>query len=247
MKTYRSLSRPIILATGCCWTALAHATVWDLNADWSDINNANGAWSYREGVNLLPSKTLGVADGFNVSQPAWGRSGVHTYIPVAFKSNGSENFVHDWLAGDVVMHSTDTANGIGNGPGNIDWTSPVAGLATISGAVWMGREIGRSVDWSIWDNGTKLTGGTVFSGDSFSRSTPFLLSAGSGGAAAITNINIATGDQLRLQLDTSTGSAFGDLVGMNFKITTSAVPEPTTGIAFTVGLVAMLLRRRRKL
>ena len=244
MNAFCNFRRLVIVASGFGLATLANATVWDLNADWSSNNNPNGAWSYREGVNLLPTKTLGVADGWSVSQPAWGRSGANNFIPVALKSNGSETFAHDWIAGDVVMHSTDPANGIGNGPGSVAWTSSVSGLASITGVVWIGREISRSIDWSLWDNGTKLTGGTVFSGDPYSRSNPFLLSAGSGGAASITNINVGVGDQLRLQLDTRPGS-FGDFVGMNFNVTTS-VPEPTSAIAITAGLAAILTRRRRK-
>jgi hypothetical protein len=246
MNAFFRYSRLVIVATGFGMATLANATVWDLNADWSDVNNSNGAWSYREGTNLLPSRTFGVADGWATSQTAWGRSGANNYIPAVLKSNGTENFTHDWLAGDVVMHSTDTTNGVGNGPGNMLWTSPVSGLASITGDVWMGREISRSVDWSIWDNGTKITGGTVASGDPYSRSSPFLLSAGSGGAAAITNISIATGDTLRLQLDTTPDTPYGDFVGMNFTITTSSVPEPTSVLAISAGLGALLVRRRRK-
>ena len=34
--------------------ASAGATLYDLKADWSDANNPNGVWTYRQGATNLP-------------------------------------------------------------------------------------------------------------------------------------------------------------------------------------------------
>ena len=98
-------------------------------ADWSDTANPNNVWRYNEGANLLP----GVNDwqsafaGANWSQPGWARSENGTNrIPFWFQSNGLEPFGHDWLSGDVVVHTTDAVNGAGNGEANVTWTSELA-------------------------------------------------------------------------------------------------------------------------
>lgn len=231
---------------GVC--GMAHATVYDLKTDWSDASNPNGTWSYREGNNALPhvnswQSSLG---GWSSAQPGWARSENNSdRIPFVFKSNGTETFAHDFIAGDIVMHTWDGANGIGNGQGNIAWTSPITGTVSITGAVWMGRDIGRAVDWSVLKNAVQLTDGHLFSGDSFSRATPYDLLAGSGGAGSLSNISVSTGDVLILKLTTASGS--GDFVGMNYTINATAVPEPTALAVLCLGSVGVWMLRRRRL
>ena len=205
-------------------------TLADLKSDWSNASNPNGPWTYREGANALPAvaswqSSLG---GWTVAQPGWARSeNGNNRIPFWFRSNGSETFTHDWLAGDIVVHSTDGINGIGNGPGNVIWTSAATGFVDISGNTWMGRDIGRGNTWSLWKNNTQLTGGTIASGDPFDRANPFQFANGSGGAAAITGIAVAPGDTLMFQV-VNTSTAGGDFAGVNFTVSASAVPEPAT-------------------
>ena len=212
-------------------TSCVHGqTLADLKTDWSNLNNPNGPWTYREGTNALPAvaswqSSLG---GWNVAQPGWARSeNGNNRLPFWFRSNGSENFTHDWLAGDIVVHSTDGINGVGNGLANVIWTSTSTGFVDIAGNTWIGRDIGRSNNWSLWKNGTQLTGGSIASGDAFDRSNPFLFANGSGGAAAITGIAVVPGDTLMFQLVSASGAG-GDFTGVNFTISASAVPEPTT-------------------
>ena len=222
------------------------ATAYDLKTEWSDAANPNGVWTYREGANALPhvaswQSTLG---GWSVAQPGWAKSeNGSDRLPFWFNSNGSETFAHDFLAGDIVVHTTDPANGVGSGVANVIWTSPDAGTASITGGVWMGRDIGRANDWQILKNGAPLTGGSIFSGDAFSRATPFLLTAGSGGASAVTNIPIAVGDTLELRFTLAGTSGSGDFVGTNFTVNT-VVPEPGIMAIALIGAVPLLARRR---
>ena len=224
----------------------AQAGVYDLKSQWSDAANPNGVWTYREGSNALPhvaswQSTLG---GWSTAQPGWAKSENGTdRIPFFFKSNGSETFARDFLAGDIVVHTTDSTNGVGNGKANFLWTSPETGTVDISGGVWMGRDIDRANHWSLEKNGTLLTGGDIASGDAFSRAAPFAFSAGSGGAAAVSNIPIVIGDQLTLTL--SVVGSSGDFVGTNLTFTTTAVPEPAALGAAALACAAACLRRKR--
>jgi hypothetical protein len=237
----------------CCaaiallFSAQAQATVFDLKSQWSDAANPNGVWTYREGNNALPhvasfQSTLG---GWTTAQPGWAYSENGTNrIPFFFKSNGSENFARDYLAGDIIVHTTDATNGVGNGKGNFLWTSPETGKVNVTGGVWMGRDIGRANHWALAKNGTILTEGDIASGDAFSRAAPFSLAAGTGGAAAVSNLPIVTGDQITLTF-TVTGAS-GDFVGTNLTFTTTPVPEPASlGIAALAGAAWCFRRPRR--
>jgi hypothetical protein len=202
----------------------AQAANYSIKSDWSDSANPNGVWTYREGNNALPhvaswQSSLG---GWNSPQPAWAESeNANNRLPVWFKSNGSENFGHDWLAGDVIIHSTDGFNGIGNGLGNVLWTSPSFGSATITGGVWIGRDIGRAVNWSLLKDGMSITGGSLSSGDAFHRANPFLFSAGSGGAAAVNNLAVSPGTTVELRFTTASANG-GDFVGVDLNLTVGA-------------------------
>ena len=207
------------------------ATVYDLTADWSDTANPNGPWRYNEGTNLLPhvSAWTGTTGDFSTAQPAWARSASGTtIIPAIFKSSATVVPVHDWQSGDVIMHTTDPSFGVGGGPGNITWTSPVAATISISGGVWMGREIVRSNHWALYLNGTLLTQGDVASPDPYSRSAPFNFAAGTGGAGAISSLVVGAGDVVKLEL--TKNSISGDYTGIQMQIqsvaTNGTPPKP---------------------
>lgn len=211
---------------GCCASVLvvvgigssAGAQVYDLRADWSDSVNPNGAWSYREGVNILP-KVIGWQPAeWSAPQPAWakGTGSPSLFVPAWFRSNGAERFAHDWVTGDVFFHTTDTGSGGGNGLGNVAWTSPVDGTITISGAVWAGREIGRPQHWTLMHNAAVLAQGDLFTGDPYSRANPFTFAAGAAVPSALIDRGIAKGDVVKLEA-ALTGS-FGDFIGVNFTV-----------------------------
>ncbi len=208
----------------------ASAQTYDLATDWSNAANPNGAWSYREGGNLLPAVANWQLAPWTTAQPGWARSGnTNIALPFLFKSNGTENLgPHDWVAGDVVVHTIDGVNGIGSGDARFVWTSPASGRVFLSGAVWMGREIGRANHWSIQRNASVLSEGDISDGDPFSRANPALFSAGTGGTAALTNVGVSAGDLIVLQI--SKTSSFGDFIGARFTIVLSTCrPDLTTG------------------
>ncbi len=197
-------------------------TVYDVTSQWSDVNNPNGVWAYRQGTSPLPHvSSFALALGeFSAPQPAWSVcDSCSSRLPAWLKSIGVEAGAtnpHDWVPGDVVMHTTDGGNGVGNGIGNLTWTSPGNGVVNLSGAVWNGRNIGRSNDWHLLVNGVQITGGSLVSGDGHTRAAPFNMAAGSGGAAALQGIAVTAGEVIELDL-IATSSA-GDFVGVNFAV-----------------------------
>ncbi len=203
------------------------AASWNLQAEWSESANPHSVWSLNEGDNPLPhidwlERTWG---SYSAAQPGWARAEeAHNRLPVWFQSRGYENYPADFVAGDIVVHTTDEANGVGNGPANVRWTSPFNGVVNLVGGVWMGRDIGRVNNWTIYKNSTALTSGGIASGDPYSRTNPFSFAAGSGGTGAVTGLSVATGDVIKLEFNKS--GTYGDFVGVDLTITTEVVTSP---------------------
>jgi hypothetical protein len=130
-------------------------------------------------------------------------------------------------------HCRDNTNGGANGEGNIEWTAPAAGAVDVSGAVWIARDIGRSVNWILFVNGTAITGGTVASGDPYSRANPLLLSAGTGGPGVLQNIVVAAGDTIGLLALKGSLSSFGDFIAIDWTI--AYVPPTAASVAIGTG------------
>jgi hypothetical protein len=232
----RDSRRQIPLVIAALVGALAHSAgeaqtcgVDSLVADWSNVSNPNGVWSYNAGDEPLPyveawRRNLG---SFGYPQPGWARSEeTDTRIPFFYQSNGTETFENDIERCDVVVHSQDDNVGVGNGPANLVWTAPSSATVSIRGAVWLARDIGRSNDWKLYHNETLLSQGSLTSDDVYSRVEPFPFADGSGGIAAITDIAVEEGDQLRLELVRTSDS--GELVGVRMRIVCGDVSDTTT-------------------
>ena len=212
-------SRIAVLGVLIFSAATASATTFDLQADWSDSTNPNGTWSYNQGATPLAhvSAWQGLSGDFTSDQPAWARGAVgNTNLPCWFRSLGTVGIAHDWQSGDILTHTTDSFNGVGSGPANVTWTCPENGSITVSGSIWMGRDIGRGNHWTLSTNGTAISSGDIFSGDVYSRTNPFNFSSGSGGAAVLSNISLVAGDIFKLQVDKT--SSTGDYAGVNLTI-----------------------------
>lgn len=227
MKT-RALN---VLTLACAVTALALPCVagpapvvtFDLKTQWSDAANPNGAWRYLEGGNPLPfvaswQSTIG---GWSVAQPGWARSeNGNDRLPFWHRSNGSETFAHDYIAGDIIVHTTDSTNGAGQGLAAVEWRAPARGVVTLNGAVWMGRDIGRSNAWRLFVNSSQVRSGDIASGDVYSRANPYLLANGAG-PGTLTNVPIGCGGAVRLEFERT--SISGDFIGMNLSGTFTPV------------------------
>ena len=174
----------------------------------SDAANPAGPWSYRAGSTALPHQSSWLGGSFNTAQPAWANAASGAgHIPAFFKSNGTETFVHDYNSGDLVIHSRDEANGAGLGEATLRFTAPFSGIYRVALEIWIGREIGRSVSWTLSADGAQQGNGTVASGDGFSRANPARLAA---------SVTLDQGDVVDLVLTSPT--TFGDLVGVNLRL-----------------------------
>src|SRR5215471_4363381 len=92
-----------------CSTLLA-ATIYDLKTDWSDTNNPNGVWGYRQGSTLLPhNNDISVCCGGPSSgiTAAWAPSPFSgDFLPWWARATGN-NSASGFLAGDITVHSVD--------------------------------------------------------------------------------------------------------------------------------------------
>jgi PEP-CTERM motif len=225
-----------VLALGASVPAHAGFSVYNLANDWSDASNPNGVWAYQVGAGLLSASAGLPIDPWTTPQPGWA---VANSIPVMFKSNGTENFAHDWIKGDVIAHSgsgTDFASSV-----SASWTSPIAGTVDILGHTWKTRNIGRSNVWGLYLNGVQLTGGLLASGDSNTRATPFLFADGSGGAGVLQDVAVAVGDIISFRLTRAPNSPAADYAGIDLQIEATfadPVPEPSTLVLLATGGLA---------
>lgn len=196
----------------------ASATSYDLTADWSDESNPNGLWSYNWNNVPLPS-VYRDSDPWDVPQISWGD------LPGWFRSNGTEQFEHDWLLGDVITHTPYSSEGYSD----IDWTCPSEGHITISGAVWPCRDWGRWVEWLLVVDGVLITGGEVGSGDPYSRDHPMDFVLGSGGPDVLVDIPVRMDDRVELRCsEQDVGDYCGVRMTIEFTPATQGVPwEPS--------------------
>ena len=185
-----------------CLTVATHAAtqVYDLKADWSDTQNPNGPWSFRDSVGGL---------FVNTPCPWWNSAGgdAITKLTEASVLPGYEGSIVEpgsLEVGDVVLVAFVYTS--------VRWTAPLNGIINISGALWP-RENPQffPLSWTLTHNGNPVSDGLVGTGI---RSSPYDLSSGSGGADGLLNISVQAGDQVELRLHTSGGA-----IGLNVTIT----------------------------
>ena len=212
----------------------AAATVYDLKTDWQDNHNPNGLWSYNQGNTPLPwISVFYIAD----NQPAysWVQWPGYGHTPIWLKAVVDNSLGLDVDLGDVAVHGTDTYNTLGSGQGNVTWTSPVAGTATISGNVWFAGSLGRSVDWFLYQNATLLASGRVWDGDPWNRDNPFDFGT--------LNRTLAAGDVIWFQAQATAGSV-AHFVGVNLTIDAVPIPLPPAVWLLGSGLAGLLGLRK---
>ena len=105
-KTTLRLAACSALVTAVCATSPVTATAaslhFDVAADWSDVINPNGAWSYEVNGALASSATR-TGDTVGTAPALWGPGG-NSFVGWS-RSNGTELFAHDWEDGQVFGHS----------------------------------------------------------------------------------------------------------------------------------------------
>src|ERR1041384_2872165 len=114
-------------ATGPCATTPT-TQVYDLKTDWSDTQNPNGTWSYREFGFLL------------ISDPVpWSAYPSYIFDDRISRTAESDVIPGKLEFGDIFMVYPDNSLGP-------RWTAPAAGTINVSATVWSDTGL-ESVDW----------------------------------------------------------------------------------------------------
>ncbi len=212
---------------------------YDLATDFSDTSNPDGVWSYLQGTTPLPFNVQPTDSNSLDPAAANGYFGVAANFSVApfvlqTSADGSAALPftdNDFLAGDVLVHSTNPGTGA---PVFIDWTAPSAGTITLSGEVWYAHsQVTRSNDYSLTlGGGSALESGTVTNGDGLNAPSTF---------AIVTSMTVTPGEVLALELTPTAGQSFGSLAGVDLTVnlTPSGTPEPGTTLLLAGGLLGM--------
>lgn len=202
------------LLIGALPASAVTVTTYDLGLNWSDVNNPNGPWSYRQGTSALPfdsdwtpvSNSLGEYNPMSghIAQPAWAPGNVPgSFLPAWFRSKVDvSSGSGDWKANDVVVHTTDPSNGGSNGPANVVWTCPVGGKVAVSGFVWNARNQGLNLNGGVKASGSLPGNGTI----TRTNPTKFHLAPRT----------LVVGDTIELMISNTT--TFGDFVGADLQI-----------------------------
>jgi hypothetical protein len=205
----------------------------NLSANWSDTVNPNvgayGTWSYLTGTTPLPHVPDWTPLGASTPQPAWAPGTTPgNEFPAEFKATSAQALggPPGWQVGDIIVRTTDQ-NSIST-VAELNWTSPIAGTATVSGSVFEGSvDIGRDTKWLLAVNGLTVTSGVLTAGDGHDRSNPMLFRDGAGGPSSLVIPNVTTGTTFDLLLTKTTTSPTGDYVGVEYQVSVAPVPEPS--------------------
>lgn len=249
MFSLRNAGRAVAAITLAAAAAVpAHAVTYDLAADWSDVSNPNGAWSYTQGATPL-AHFAQPGDGNSLNPAAgsgfWGVGPTFTSAPFLIRTtqNGSATAPYndgDFQAGDVIVHATNPGAGA---PVFINWTAPGAGEITFAGSIWYAHSpVSRSAAVTALLDGASLGSVTVSNG--VTRASALSLSGSS--------LAVAAGDVLAFRFDPSAGQTFGSLAGIALTIdfeAAAAVPEPASWACMIAGfgMAGAASRKHRRL
>lgn len=215
-RTLRSVTLGLSAAFALLSLPSAQAATYNLAADWSDVSNPNGVWTYlRAGTAFA-----GTVPNWSGFGPAWADNGGpgFGFTPNLLNYDGSGSESIDALIGDIVGHTNSGDSNSGAGELSIRFTNPVAGIAQISGAIWDAHiTVDREQNWAVFVNDVLQTSGTVLGDGTEGRADAdaFLLSA----------VSVGAGDTVELRLVRAPGQ-IGGLLGMDMTVEVAPVPAP---------------------
>lgn len=218
--------------------------VYDLRVDFSNTNNPNGTWEYIKGTTLLthytpvtnPTLALAAANGY------WGDStSSDNSAFILTSANGSATGLWtdaDFLVGEVLVRTTDPSTG---GPMIATWTAPSDGSLTYNGLFWYaGAPLGpggNSYTLSL-NAGPPLEFGIASLGQDRNN--------GVGMVNGMTPLSVFAGDIMTLEINSLPSQPTGSLAGISFTIDFTPVPEVSTLVLASLGMVAVVAGRYRR-
>lgn len=117
----------------------------DAKADWSDVSNPNGLWSYHDASD--GDLMLAASSGVGGSPGGWSHDGSNATPPNLF---------------DDIWGAVQQSNEFGgHGPWLVRWTSPYTGLVRVNGSLLQLYEISRRMKYQLLKNGAVITEGLV--------------------------------------------------------------------------------------
>lgn len=216
--------RSAVACASLAFSVSAMATSWNLSADWSSMTNPFGIWSLHK--NPTDLFTQYVTNWVGSGHGAWaGSNNGVDHVPAWFKAIQDNDLGVDVYDGAIFMHTAETPR-TGTEISVARWTSQMTGTVYIKGGIWMARKVGRLQNWFIRKNSIDITGGLIDPAVQYTSQNPIDYSTGSGGSSALV-MSVVPGDTIEISPrripNASPGT--GDLVGLEFAITTS----PTQG------------------
>jgi hypothetical protein len=227
--------------------APAQATVYDLAADFSNISNPNGVWSFTQGGPLshYPQPSSGPPNALNAAAANgyWGTGADFFSAPFVVQTTANGSTVgytnEDFLSGDVLVHGPSDGSSV-----FVNWTAPSDGVIDLSSSLWYAHSIvTRSQDIFVTLGGNALGNATVTNG------------IGRSGASSVNalGLSVSAGDVLSFAFSKSAGQQYGSLSGLEAVINftantqTAPVPEPASWAMMIGGfaLAGGALRRRK--
>lgn len=239
----RSLIVGVAVATllGVAGRCVAQTTVYNLADNWSDVNNPNGVWR----LNKAPGTafTTNQTDYWSNStgQRAWAEQPYPQNAHVPFWMKVTTNALAGFAsAGSLVMHTAETGR-TGTELSSVAWTAPAGGTVLIAGSTWGHKDFSnRPQRWELLANGVSLTQGDLVFADAYTESAPFDFASGTSGASVLTR-TVQSNDVIELRIYRQAGSPYGDLVGLNFSVSLTAIPEPASAALVAAGCALVCL------
>jgi hypothetical protein len=226
--------------------AAAASTTFSLSGNWSNTSNPNGPWSYDQGTKPLPLVPVWTGAGsalVGCNQPAWAPSNNGgDFLPAMMKPNACSakffgtdphNGLANVMAGDIVVHTVDSANGNPSlGVATFHFTVPTGdpGTYQIAGTVWdaaLNQGTSRPQEWILLVNGVQKATGTLAGNIPRSQAEKFNITA-----------NLAGGDTVDLELMRD-GNGFGYFVGTTMTLTPICVLTGAPSYNATTGILTM--------
>lgn len=183
--------------------------VYDAGAEWSDVSNPTGPWSYEDSTTPIAAHRSDWNNPFtfpSAPQPVWAYAPTPAFhhVPAWLRVAAPANPNLDLPVGCIALHTSDACSYNANSWGSLVWTAPTSGVVTVSGDFWHGSMLlfpGRELRWRFTHQNSVLASGTLLTGNTTSSVQPVQL----GGTSTGITFAVAAGDRVALEASTLSG------------------------------------------